>query len=148
MSLSHVILQELDFITFAFSLAHLHTQRHTRHLELKNQYNLPLNALCRFYIWVICWTAGHLLPACVFPSSSCQALQKMVSFTFLPVGLQCGCITQQNIIQNFCERLCVSRLLLWKKGPLKITGKVRERTLQWFGIPEQTIKSSKQSPVC
>lgn len=69
-------------------------------------------------------------------------------FHILPVGLQCGCITQQNIIQNFCERLCVSRLLLWKKGTLKITGKVRERTLQWFGIPEQTIKSSKQSPDC
>lgn len=142
MFLSHIILQELDLITFAFSFAHLHTHRHVKHWEWKKQNKLPLNALCHFCIWFICWTAGRLLCACVFLSSSYQALQKKVSFTFLPVGLQHSCITQQNIIRNFCELFCISSLLLWKKKEhwkIKNCSKVRKRTLQWFGILEQKI---------
>lgn len=66
MVLSHIILQELDFITFAFSLAHLRVcaHTHTRHWEVKKQHNLPLNSVYPF-LYPIHLLNSRTLTACL-----------------------------------------------------------------------------------
>lgn len=46
-----------------------------------------------------------------------------------------------NTAKHHSTFFCISRLLLWIKGILKRSscGKVKKKTLQWFGIPEQRI---------